>query len=123
MAAVLAVQEVGDTAESAQWRPPMNVRKFGEKTQHDHICRVETFAKFLRRSPETATAKDLHRSSDRDRHSATDREPFGGRIAVQFCGHARMRKFPGAAHACALSKPAAHARGASCKSFIVEFLD
>jgi site-specific recombinase XerD len=39
----------------------MCVRKFGEKTQHDYIRHVETFAKFLGRSPETATAEDLRR--------------------------------------------------------------
>jgi site-specific recombinase XerD len=39
----------------------MGVRKFGEKTQHDYIRHVETFAKFLGRSPDTATAEDLRR--------------------------------------------------------------
>jgi hypothetical protein len=34
----------------------MAVRKFGEKTRHDYIRHVETFAKFLGRSPDTATA-------------------------------------------------------------------
>jgi integrase/recombinase XerD len=37
----------------------MSVRKFGEKTQHDYIRHVESFAKFLGRSPETASAEDL----------------------------------------------------------------
>jgi site-specific recombinase XerD len=39
----------------------MSVRKFGEKTQHDYLRQVETFAKFLGRSPDTATAEDLRR--------------------------------------------------------------
>jgi len=39
----------------------MSVRKFGEKTQHDYLRQVETFAHFLRRSPDTATAEDLRR--------------------------------------------------------------
>jgi integrase/recombinase XerD len=39
----------------------MSVRKFGEKTQQDYIRHIETFAKFLGRSPETATAEDLRR--------------------------------------------------------------
>jgi integrase/recombinase XerD len=39
----------------------MSVRKFGEKTQHDYIRHVETFAKFLGRSPDTAAAEDLRR--------------------------------------------------------------
>jgi integrase/recombinase XerD len=39
----------------------MSVRKFGEKTQHDYIRHVEAFARFLGRSPETATGEDLRR--------------------------------------------------------------
>jgi hypothetical protein len=45
----------------------MCVRKFGEKTQHDYIRHVEQFAKFLGRSPDTATGKDLRRP-----HSSLD---------------------------------------------------
>src|SRR5215470_10454752 len=39
----------------------MAVRKFGEKTRHDYIRHVEAFAKFLGRSPDTATADDVRR--------------------------------------------------------------
>ena len=39
----------------------MAVRKFGEKTRHDYIRHVEAFAKFLGRSPDTATAEDVRR--------------------------------------------------------------
>jgi integrase/recombinase XerD len=39
----------------------MSVRKFGEKTQHDYIRHIESFARFLGRSPDTATAEDLRR--------------------------------------------------------------
>jgi integrase/recombinase XerD len=39
----------------------MSVLKFGEKTQHDYIRHIESFAKFLGRSPDTATAEDLRR--------------------------------------------------------------
>src|SRR5580693_194576 len=39
----------------------MSVRKFGEKTQHDYIRHIEQFAKFLGRSPDTATGEDLRR--------------------------------------------------------------
>src|SRR6202165_3795311 len=39
----------------------MSVREFGEKTQHDYIRHVEQFAKFLGRSPDTATGEDLSR--------------------------------------------------------------
>jgi integrase/recombinase XerD len=39
----------------------MSVRKFGEKTRQDYIRHVEAFAKFLGRSPDTATGEDLRR--------------------------------------------------------------
>src|SRR5215469_10920113 len=39
----------------------MTVRKFGDKTRHDYIRCIESFAKFLGRSPNTATAEDLRR--------------------------------------------------------------
>ena len=39
----------------------MCVRKFGEKTQQDYIRHVEQFAKFLGRSPDSASAEDLRR--------------------------------------------------------------
>ncbi len=39
----------------------MTVRQFSEKTQHDYIRHVEVFAKFLGRSPATATGDDLRR--------------------------------------------------------------
>jgi integrase/recombinase XerD len=39
----------------------ISVRKFGEKTQHDYIRHIENFAKFLGRSPDTATGEDLRR--------------------------------------------------------------
>src|SRR5215467_4130671 len=39
----------------------MSIRKFSDKTRHDYIRHIATFAKFLGRSPDTATAEDLHR--------------------------------------------------------------
>ena len=39
----------------------MSVRRFGDKTRHDYIRSVENFAKFLGRSPDTATGEDLRR--------------------------------------------------------------
>ena len=39
----------------------MTVRGFTEKTQHDYIRCVKTFAAFLGRSPDRATAEDLRR--------------------------------------------------------------
>src|SRR5215475_4464350 len=39
----------------------MTVRKFSDKARHDYIRCIESFAKFLGRSPDTATAEDLRR--------------------------------------------------------------
>ena len=39
----------------------MTVRSFGEKTQHDYIRHIETFAGFLGRSPDTASGDDIRR--------------------------------------------------------------
>jgi integrase/recombinase XerD len=39
----------------------MTVRTFSDKTQHDYIRHVETFARFLGRSPDTATSDDIRR--------------------------------------------------------------
>ena len=39
----------------------MCIRKFRAKTQHDYIRNVGSFAKFLGRSPDTATGEDLRR--------------------------------------------------------------
>jgi integrase/recombinase XerD len=39
----------------------MTVRGFGERTRHDYIRHVRSFAAFIGRSPETATAEDLRR--------------------------------------------------------------
>src|SRR6202047_3080858 len=39
----------------------MTVRTFSDKTQHDYIRQVEAFARFLGRSPDTATGDDIRR--------------------------------------------------------------
>ena len=39
----------------------MTVRSFSDKTQHDYIRHIETFARFLGRSPDTATGDDIRR--------------------------------------------------------------
>jgi site-specific recombinase XerD len=39
----------------------MTVRSFSENTQHDYIRPVETFARFLGRSPDTANGDDIRR--------------------------------------------------------------
>ncbi|HLH98704.1 MAG TPA: tyrosine-type recombinase/integrase [Xanthobacteraceae bacterium] len=39
----------------------MKVRTFGDKTQQDYIRHIEAFAKFLGRSPDSATGDDIRR--------------------------------------------------------------
>ena len=39
----------------------MSVRSLAEKTRNDYIRNVRTFAAFIGRSPDTATAEDLRR--------------------------------------------------------------
>ena len=39
----------------------MTVRSFSDKTQHEYIRQIETFARFLGRSPDTATGDDIRR--------------------------------------------------------------
>ena len=39
----------------------MTVRSFSDKTQHDYIRHIEAFARFLGRSPDTATGDDIRR--------------------------------------------------------------
>ena len=39
----------------------MTIRRLGAKTQHDYIRHVKSFADFLGRSPDKATAEDVHR--------------------------------------------------------------
>ena len=39
----------------------MTIRRLGRKTQHEYIRHVKSFANFLGRSPDKATAEDVHR--------------------------------------------------------------
>ena len=39
----------------------MTVRSFSDKTQHDYLRHIETFAGFLDRSPDTASGDDIRR--------------------------------------------------------------
>src|SRR5215208_6878482 len=39
----------------------MTVRSFSDKTQHEYIRQIETFARFLGRSPDTASGDDIRR--------------------------------------------------------------
>jgi integrase/recombinase XerD len=39
----------------------MTVRSFSDKTQHEYVRQIETFARFLGRSPDTASGDDIRR--------------------------------------------------------------
>ena len=39
----------------------MTVRSFSDKTQHEYIRQIETFARFLGHSPDTASGDDIRR--------------------------------------------------------------
>ena len=60
----------------------MAVRRFGEKTQHDYIKHVETFTRFLGRSPDTATAEDLRRFQVHARERGTQPPTMNSQVAA-----------------------------------------
>ena len=51
----------------------MTIRTFSEKTRHDYIRHVEAFARFLGRSPDTATGDDSAASSSHKSSRARSR--------------------------------------------------
>jgi len=57
----------------------MTIRTFSDKTQHDYIRHVEAFARFLGRSPDTATGDDIRRflCSGPASHSTLRSNPIG----------------------------------------------
>ena len=57
----------------------MTVRSFSDKTQHDYIRHIETFARFLGRSPDTARAQGGARLSVALHASRGDLEPASDR--------------------------------------------
>ncbi len=49
----------------------MTNRSFGDKTRHDYIRHIESFAEFLGRAPDTATGDDVRRfQSEQISHGA-----------------------------------------------------
>jgi integrase/recombinase XerD len=57
------------TALRARMIEDMTVRGFAEKTRHDYVRHVQTFAAFIRRPPDTAMAEDLRRFQLHQRQS------------------------------------------------------
>ena len=64
----------------------MTMRNFAPKTQHDYVQRIKSFAAFLGRSPDTATAEDLRgfpaAPGDQGRHQARRRSTARSRRCV-----------------------------------------
>ena len=76
----------------------MSVRGFTEDTRRDYIRCVKTFAAFIGRSPDTATAEDLRRfqaAPDAGRHAAAGHQQLGLGAALLLHRDARpARSFP-----------------------------
>ena len=72
----------------------MTVRSFSDKTQHEYIRQIETFARFLGRSPDTASG-DRHppfsAGTGRARCAAPEDELAGLGVALLPHRHARPR--------------------------------
>jgi Phage integrase, N-terminal SAM-like domain len=68
----------------------MTVRSIGDKTQRDYIRHIETFARFLGRSPNTASGDDIRRFQlapvEQGAHRAAPggKDPFRGLGRVTF---------------------------------------
>jgi site-specific recombinase XerD len=60
----------------------MSVRNFGEKTRHDYIRHVKSFAGFLGRSPDTATPEDLRRFQLHQRQTGVRPPTINGSVAA-----------------------------------------
>ena len=94
----------------------MTVRSFGDKTRHDYIRHVETFASFLGRSPDTATGDDIRRfqlAQVEAGRAAPEDECTGLGAALLLHRHARPRRPRPSAGPHALSAQAA--AGARCR--------
>ena len=63
----------------------MSVRKFGEKTQSDYIRHVASLAKFIGRSPDTATPEDLRQFQVQQAQAGTGTPTVNGSVsAIRF---------------------------------------
>ena len=63
----------------------MSVRKFGEKTQSDYIRHVASLAKFIGRSPDTATPEDLRQFQVQQAQAGTGAPTVNGSVsAIRF---------------------------------------
>src|SRR5258708_7796887 len=60
----------------------MSVRRFSAKTRHDYIRHIESFAKFVGRSPDTATGEDLRRYQVHQTESGVRSPTMNGSVAA-----------------------------------------
>jgi hypothetical protein len=93
----------------------MTVRSFSDKTQHDYIRHIETFAKFLGRAPDSATGDDIRRFHEQiaQGRAVAEDEHASVRAALLAQRHLRSRRpcpsdcphaLPQEAAACALAR-------------------
>src|SRR4029079_3308501 len=60
----------------------MAVRNLAEKTRHDYIRQVKSFASFLGRSPDTAGADDLRRFQLHQRHNGVQPSSMNSAVSA-----------------------------------------
>ncbi len=60
----------------------MAVRNFSDKTRHDYIRQVKSFASFLGRSPDTAGADDLRRFQLHQRHNGVQPSSMNSAVSA-----------------------------------------
>jgi site-specific recombinase XerD len=60
----------------------MAVRNFSDKTRHDYIRQVKSFASFLGRSPDTASADDLRRFQLHQRQNGVQPSSMNGAVSA-----------------------------------------
>jgi hypothetical protein len=69
----------------------MAMRGLREKTQRDYIRLVRSFAAFLKRSPDTATAEDIHRSQVHQAESGVPPPTINCSISPRLTRHPQVR--------------------------------
>jgi integrase/recombinase XerD len=60
----------------------MGMRRMGARTQHDYIRHVRSFAAFLERSPDTATAEDVRRFQVHQREHGVSESVIGATVSA-----------------------------------------
>jgi integrase/recombinase XerD len=93
------MQEDNVTALRARMLEDMRIRGMGDKAQKSHIRAIKDFAKFLKRSPDTATPEELRAYQLHMTDTGVTASTFNTRIiALRFffgmtCGREDMKRF------------------------------